>query len=96
MGVEAQYYAISKEMMDLYHSNDVDIDKFYDELENLKETIYYCDLIKSWDILHYLCTGFTSCTYHKPVKKMGLLDKLKSTFIPSSNENHTKIFATDK
>lgn len=95
MGIEAQYYAISKEMMDLYHSND--IDKFYDELDKLKETIYHCDLIRLWDILHYLCTGFTSYAYHQPVKNTGILDKIKSIFCYSKNNNNDlEIFATEK
>lgn len=94
MGIEVQYYAISTEMMNLYHSND--IEKFYDELERLKETIYHCDLIKLWDILHYLCTGFTANDYHKPVKKLGFLNKLKSVFVNSSNDNDADIFATEK
>lgn len=93
MGIEAQYYAISIEMMNLYHSND--IDKFYDELEQLKETSYHCDLIKLWDILHFLCTGFTSTYYHKPIDNTGFLNKLKSIFKHSSNDDK-EIFATEK
>lgn len=88
MGIQAEYYAVSNDMLKLYHSNETDVDKFYGELEKLENTIHYCDLEKLFDVLHYFCAGCTSNSYLAP-KSLTLLEKFKHIFgnLPKSTQD---------
>lgn len=83
MGIFANYYAVSENIINLYHSNNDD-DKIYEEFQALDDTIYHCDLIRMWDILHYLCSGCTSLSYVP--KKKTVFDTLKGIFVSPNDK----------
>lgn len=84
MGIFANYYAVSENTVNLYHSDDNDVEQIYDEFQTLDNTIHHCDLIRMWDVLHYLCSGCTSLSYVP--KKKTLLSKLKSMVVSSDDK----------